>query len=79
MRAACFHSPFVGLLFQVLLDPALASQPEPRPGAAQNPVRYPFRSFDGGRLIHQQRSGTRGYDVNTDGVDHYGLEAAAGG
>jgi hypothetical protein len=51
----------------------LHSQPVPRPNAAQNPVRYPFRSFDGGSVIHRQRSGTRVYDVNTDGVDHYGL------
>jgi microsomal dipeptidase-like Zn-dependent dipeptidase len=51
----------------------LHSQPPPRPGAAQNPVTYPFRSFDGGSLIHRQRSGTRVYDINTDGVDHYGL------
>ena len=51
----------------------LHAQPVPRPGAAQNPVNYPFRSFDGGSLIHQQHSGTRVYDVNTDGVDHYGL------
>jgi microsomal dipeptidase-like Zn-dependent dipeptidase len=51
----------------------LHSQPPPRPGAAANPVTYPFRSFDGGSLIHRQRSGTRVYDVNLDGVDHYGL------
>jgi microsomal dipeptidase-like Zn-dependent dipeptidase len=51
----------------------LHSQPPPRPGAAQNPVTYPFRSFDGGSMIHRQRSGTRVYDINTDGVDHYGL------
>ena len=43
------------------------------PDAAQNPVQYPFRSFDGGSLIHRQQSGSRVYDVNTDGVDHYGL------
>jgi microsomal dipeptidase-like Zn-dependent dipeptidase len=51
----------------------LHAQPDPRPNAAQNPVRYPFRSFDGGTIIRRQRSGTRVYDVNTDGVDHYGL------
>ena len=51
----------------------LHSQPKPRPNAAQNPVRYPFRSFDGGTLIGRQHSGTRVYDVNTHGVDHYGL------
>ena len=51
----------------------LHSQPPPRPGAAANPVTYPFRSFDGGSLINRQRSGTRVYDINIDGVDHYGL------
>jgi len=51
----------------------LHAQPKPRPDAAQNPVRYPFRSFDGGSIIDQQHSGTRTYDINTDGVDHYGL------
>ncbi len=51
----------------------LHSQPEPRPDASQNPVHYPFRSFDGGSIIRRQHSGTRVYDINTDGVDHYGL------
>jgi microsomal dipeptidase-like Zn-dependent dipeptidase len=51
----------------------LHSQPVPRAGASANPVRYPFRSFDGGSVIDRQRSGTRIYDVNVDGVDHYGL------
>ena len=51
----------------------LHAQPEPRSDAAQNPVRYPFRSVDGGSTIDRQRSGTRTYDINTDGVDHYGL------
>jgi microsomal dipeptidase-like Zn-dependent dipeptidase len=51
----------------------LHAQPQPRPGSAESPVGYPFRSFDGGSLIHRQRSGTRVYDINVDGVDHYGL------
>jgi microsomal dipeptidase-like Zn-dependent dipeptidase len=51
----------------------LHSQPVPRPDAAANPVEYPFQSFDGGSTIHQQVSGTRTYDVNSHGVDHYGL------
>ena len=42
---------------------------------AANPVRYPFRSFDGASVIDRQRSGTRTWDINTDGVDHYGLYA----
>jgi microsomal dipeptidase-like Zn-dependent dipeptidase len=45
----------------------------PRADAAQNPVRYPFRSFDGGTTFERQVSGTRTYDINADGVDHYGL------
>jgi len=51
----------------------LHSQPVPRLNAAANPVRYPFKSFDGGSTIDRQHSGTRVYDINTDGVDHYGL------
>jgi len=53
----------------------LHAQPRPRPDAADNPVRYPFRSFDGGSVIDRQQSGTRTWDINTDGVDHYGLYA----
>ena len=51
----------------------LHSQPVPRPDAAANPVRYPFKTFDGGSTIDKQHSGTRVYDINVDGVDHYGL------
>ena len=51
----------------------LHSQPRPRSNAASNPVRYPFLSFDHNQVIDRQRSGTRVYDINTDGVDHYGL------
>jgi Membrane dipeptidase (Peptidase family M19) len=51
----------------------LHSQPVPRATASANPVRYPFKSFDGGSTIDRQHSGTRVYDINTDGVDHYGL------
>ena len=51
----------------------LGAQGPPRAGAAANPVRYPFRTFDGGTVMDHQRSGSRVYDINTDGVDHYGL------
>jgi len=51
----------------------LGAQGPPRPDAASNPVRYPFRSFDGGTVFQQQKSGTRTYDINKDGVAHYGL------
>ena len=41
--------------------------------AAANPVTYPFKSFDGRQTIDKQRSGQRVYDINVDGVAHYGL------
>ncbi|MGH2979345.1 MAG: Coagulation factor 5/8 type domain-containing protein [Solirubrobacterales bacterium] len=65
---------FFGLGFGSDIN-GLHAQPVPRADAAQNPVRYPFRSFDGDSVIDRQRSGTRTYDINTDGVDHYGLYA----
>ncbi|MDQ4095881.1 MAG: dipeptidase, partial [Actinomycetota bacterium] len=48
------------------------SQGAPRGADATNPVEYPFQGF-GGVTIDQQQSGTRTYDVNVDGVAHYGL------
>jgi microsomal dipeptidase-like Zn-dependent dipeptidase len=51
----------------------LGAQPSPRPGAGANPVTYPYRTFDGGTLMDRQRSGTRVYDINSDGAPHYGL------
>jgi len=50
----------------------LGAQGGPRADAADNPVRYPFTGF-GGVVIDQQVSGQRVYDVNVDGVAHYGL------
>jgi microsomal dipeptidase-like Zn-dependent dipeptidase len=47
------------------------AQGGPRNGP--NPVQYPFKSFDGGVTLERQRSGQRVFDVNTDGVAHYGL------
>ncbi|MFD9368506.1 hypothetical protein ACFWA6_12460 [Streptomyces sp. NPDC060020] len=47
--------------------------PGPR-AAAGNPVRYPFRSPDGGSVLDRQVTGQRVWDVNTDGGGtHYGL------
>jgi len=50
----------------------LAHQAEPR-GPSANPVTYPFRTFDGGTTMDRHRSGTRVWDINTDGVAQYGL------
>ena len=47
-------------------------QGPPRGATAENKVTYPFTGF-GGVTVHQQRSGERVYDINTDGVAHYGL------
>ena len=35
--------------------------------------KHLLSSFDGGSLIYCQQSGNRVYDVNIDGVGHYGL------
>ena len=53
----------------------LHSQPGARGGGVPNPVRYPFKSFDGKVTFDRQRSGKRVWDVNTDGVAQYGLHA----
>ncbi|MGH2756933.1 MAG: hypothetical protein ACRDI3_04005 [Actinomycetota bacterium] len=47
-------------------------QGEPRGAEAGNPVTYPFTGL-GGVTIHKQVSGEYTYDINTDGVAHYGL------
>ncbi|MFC9860967.1 MULTISPECIES: galactose-binding domain-containing protein [unclassified Streptomyces] len=46
--------------------------PAPRGGDTPNPVKYPFRSTDGGSVIDKQTAGERTWDFNTDGAAHYG-------
>ncbi len=53
----------------------LGRQGPPRPDAASNPVVYPFKSFDGSVTFERQQSGERTFDINTEGVAHYGLYA----
>lgn len=52
----------------------LGAQGNPRgaDGVLPNPVRYPFTGINGIKVA-QQRSGQRVYDINADGVSHYGL------
>ena len=51
----------------------LGAQGDPRPDAATNhPVTYPFTTL-GGVKVDKQVSGQRTYDINKDGVAHYGL------
>jgi hypothetical protein len=47
--------------------------PAPAAGAAKHPLRYPFRSFDGRVKFTRERTGTRAFDINRDGMAHYGL------
>lgn len=51
----------------------LASQPAPRADAGDKPLVYPFTSHDGAVRFDRQVTGERVYDLNTDGVAHYGL------
>ncbi|WP_432020944.1 discoidin domain-containing protein [Streptomyces sp. 1222.5] len=46
-----------------------------QPGArgAGTEVQYPYRSPDGGTVLDRQTTGQRTWDINRDGVAHYGL------
>jgi microsomal dipeptidase-like Zn-dependent dipeptidase len=50
-----------------------SSLPGPRPDAAQSPVTYPFRGYYCNVTFQREQSGTRTFDLNTDGVAQYGL------
>jgi microsomal dipeptidase-like Zn-dependent dipeptidase len=52
-----------------------SSLPGPPEGAVTDPLPYPFRSYDGSVEFERQRSGEWVFDLNTDGVAHYGLFA----
>jgi hypothetical protein len=52
-----------------------ATQPGPRDPQAGPPVTYPFRSLDGSTKVQAHQSGTKVWDVNTDGIAHYGMYA----
>ena len=48
-------------------------QSPPRGADVKNPVKYPFTSYDGNVTFKRQTSGERVFDINTDGVAHYGM------
>jgi microsomal dipeptidase-like Zn-dependent dipeptidase len=52
-----------------------SSLPGPPPEAETNPLDYPFRSYHGDVMFGRQRTGERVFDLNADGVAHYGLFA----
>jgi len=47
--------------------------PGPRSDAAVSPVSYPFKALYCNVRLQRQRSGSRTFDLNSDGVAHYGL------
>lgn len=48
-------------------------QAKPREDAADNPLPYPFTGYAGDVVFERQVTGERVFDLNTDGVAHYGL------
>lgn len=48
-------------------------QAAPRDDAAERPLVYPFMSYAGDVRFERQVTGERVFDLNTDGVAHYGL------
>ena len=50
-----------------------AAAPGPDPEAAQDPLRYPARPYGSTSKLLCQVSGTRTFDLNRDGVAHYGM------
>jgi Membrane dipeptidase (Peptidase family M19) len=52
-----------------------SSLPGPRSDAKSHPLRYPFTAYDGSVTFTRERTGTRTFDLNRDGVAQYGLVA----
>lgn len=48
-------------------------QSAPRDDAAENPLEYPFVGYAGDVTFDRQTTGERMFDLNVDGVAHYGL------
>ena len=48
-------------------------QGPPRGADAKNKVEYPFKSIDPNVTVDRNKTGTRTWDINTDGVAQYGL------
>ncbi len=73
-RASGSKHPF-GLGFADDMN-GFSGQPAPREDAGENPLPYPFTSpVDEGIQLDRQITGERVFDLNKDGVDHFGLYA----
>lgn len=53
----------------------LTTQASQRPNSDTQPLIYPFLSDDGHYVFDRQQTGQRVFDLNQDGVAHYGLVA----
>ncbi|KOV75699.1 F5/8 type C domain protein [Streptomyces sp. NRRL WC-3618] len=51
----------------------IGDHPAPRGTDTGTAVTYPFTSVDGGSVIDRQTTGSRTWDINTDGAAHVGL------
>ncbi|MGW3652796.1 galactose-binding domain-containing protein [Streptomyces sp. NPDC000878] len=51
----------------------IGDHPAPRGTDTGTTVTYPFTSVDGGSVIDRQTTGSRTWDINTDGAAHVGL------
>jgi hypothetical protein len=47
--------------------------PAPDDGDGSGPFKYPFRAYLCGLVLAPQKTGERTFDINKDGVAHYGL------
>ncbi|NWO04706.1 MAG: ricin-type beta-trefoil lectin domain protein [Alteromonadaceae bacterium] len=52
----------------------IGNQPGPRESAAVSPLEYPFTT-ESGLTVNKQVTGNRSFDLNADGMAHYGLIA----
>lgn len=50
-----------------------AALPAPDTAGDRVPLGYPFRSYDGAMTFRRQQTGERTFDLNADGMAHYGL------
>lgn len=68
------HESYFGVGFGSDIN-GMALQPGVRADATEHPLEYPFKSYDGKVTFDRQLSGERVFDLNVDGVAHYGLYA----
>ena len=52
----------------------LGNMPGPRADVLSNPLQYPFTT-EFGFVVNKQQSGNRTFDLNKDGIAHYGMLA----